>query len=314
MMYTLRAILVSCSVLFLVYLLASAVLACLSKPLARWLRADSAEQAAELIFALRLSPLLIALAAASLLTLPAFFRFEPAASSESVGVLPIVCSAALLLAFAIASGRAWRAYSRTQAWIDRCMAATAKLENNGDVAVVFAPEAAPVALAGLRRSQVLISATACASLTAAELRCTIAHEFAHARSRDNLKKLFLHACAFTGLGALERAWLESIEFAADCAAVKSEADAVELASALVKLSRLPSGAPPAIVTCLTEGPTPLLAARVERLLARGEVVKTGRASSRPLIVGLCALLLPIACNYGTLLHAAHELTELLVRA
>jgi len=61
---------------------------------------------------------------------------------------------------------------------------------------------------------------------------------AHAHRRDNLKKLLFRFCAFPGMSRLEAAWCEAEEMAADDAAVASVGDALDLASALIKLSRL----------------------------------------------------------------------------
>ena len=57
-------------------------------------------------------------------------------------------------------------------------------------------------------------------------------------SRDNLKKLVFRFCPFPGMAKLESAWSQAAELAADDAAVSNLNDAVDLAAALVKLSRL----------------------------------------------------------------------------
>lgn len=57
-------------------------------------------------------------------------------------------------------------------------------------------------------------------------------------SLDNLKKLVFRFCFFPGMAKLESAWSQVAELAADDAAVSNMDDAVNLASALVKVSRL----------------------------------------------------------------------------
>jgi Zn-dependent protease with chaperone function len=312
-MYTVRAILVSCSVFVLVYVLVSVVICGLWRPVAGLLRLSSPGRLANLIYGIRMSPLALAVIAVSVFTVPSFLRFEPLVSNEDVGVLPVVLSGGLLLLLVIGVRRGWAAYSRTEGWVHRCMAGSSPYDSGRNIAVVSSPEAPPVALAGIRKSTVLISSAAQASLTVPELRCTIAHELAHARARDNLKKLFLHACAFPGLAKLEDTWLAAIEFAADAAAVNSDADAVELASALVKVSRLNLGPLPAIVTGLAQAPSPLLAARVQRLLDRDGGGGAEFAPRGLLTAGFCALSLAVALNYEGLLRAAHQFTEFLVR-
>ena len=318
-MYTLRALLVSCSVLFLVYVAASIAIACALSPrlLGRWVQRRSSIRPANLIYSIRMSPVALATIASAGFTIPGFLRFEPLVSDESVGVLPIVLTAGLLTIVAFGAWRARRAYAQTQRWVERCGRSSTLHESAGSIQVVSSPEAAPFALAGLRKSTIFISAETHSALSKSELRCAVAHELAHARAGDNLKKLLLHLCAFPGLATLERAWLEAAEFSADAAAARSDADAVELASALVKVSRLRGSALPAIASGLSDGPSGLLAARVERLLHR-EANRGNSAAMRRLwsiVLGTCscAVLSTIVFHYDALLRAAHECTELLVR-
>jgi beta-lactamase regulating signal transducer with metallopeptidase domain len=318
-MYTLRAVLVSCSVFFLVYLAASLAMGCVCRPklLARWTQLRAYLRPANLIYSIRISPLVLAAIAVAGFTVPAFLRFEPLVSDESAGGLPVVLTAGLLSIVAVGGWRAWSAYAHTQRWVDRCVRSSTTHPVAGNIAVVSSPEAAPVAMAGLCKSTILISAEAHAALSKPELRCAVAHELAHAGAGDNLKKLLLHLCAFPGLAALERAWMDAAEFSADAAAVKSDADAVELASALVKVSRLRGSALPAIASGLAEGHSGLLAARVERLIHR-EIHRDKPAGMRSawnaaLSACSCAVILAILFNYEALLRAAHECTELLVR-
>src|SRR5690242_6116723 len=100
MIYTLRAVLVSCSVFFLVYIAASVAIGCLYKPnlFARWFQEGSRSarfwkivaeprsdwRGANLIYGIRVSPLFLASAAVAVFTVPAFLRFEPLVSGESV--------------------------------------------------------------------------------------------------------------------------------------------------------------------------------------------------------------------------------------
>src|ERR1700683_5320647 len=98
------------------------------------------------------------------------------------------------------------------------------------------------------------------------------HEFAHMKSRDNLKKLIFCFCPFPGMAKLESAWSQTAELAADDAAVSNLDDAVDLAAALVKLSRLvPVEAAP---VCTVGFVTGSISARVARLLAWDETRKT----------------------------------------
>ncbi len=89
-------------------------------------------------------------------------------------------------------------------------------------------------LVGVCRPKVMVSDLAAAVLSERELRVAIRHELGHRSSRDNLKKLLINATPFPGMSSLERAWREAAELAADDAAVESQQDALDLASALIK--------------------------------------------------------------------------------
>src|SRR6202011_3234374 len=74
---------------------------------------------------------------------------------------------------------------------------------------------------------------------------------------------------------LETAWLETTEMAADDAAVSTAGEALDLAAALIKLSRLgPLRAPAELITALVHAPMDSVNARVERLIAWTDEQKT----------------------------------------
>ncbi len=156
-------------------------------------------------------------------------------------------------------------------------------------------------------------------LTASELQTALQHEVAHVRRRDNLKKLLLRFVAFPGMAALEAAWLEATEMAADDAAVSNAAEALDLAAALLKLSRLnPSGSvDPAIAmtAALVNSPAAVMNARVQRLLAWSDDRRASSKNVSPLF-GLAAALATAALfvvSYSQLLVHLHTATEWLVR-
>src|SRR5258708_34685891 len=125
--------------------------------------------------------------------------------------------------------------------------------------------------AGIVRPRVLLSGAAESLLTASELQTALNHEIAHVHRRDNLKKLLLRFVAFPGMAGLEAAWLEVTEMAADDAAVSNAGEALDLAAALIKLSRLgPSGARADLTAALIHSPASAMNARVGRLIAWSE--------------------------------------------
>ena len=99
-----------------------------------------------------------------------------------------------------------------------------------------------------------------------ELARAISHESAHITRHDNLKKLMLRVCSFPRFGQLEQQWLAAVEIDADQHAVSNKREALDLASALVKASRL--SIPTAeLTTNLTGEPGALLQVRIQRRLA-----------------------------------------------
>ena len=98
--------------------------------------------------------------------------------------------------------------------------------------------APPLTVAGILRPSVWLSRAAEFVLTERELQSALRHEFVHVRRRDNLRKLILRLVAFPGMAELESAWREATEMAADDGAVSSASEALDLAAAVIKLSRL----------------------------------------------------------------------------
>ena len=124
--------------------------------------------------------------------------------------------------------------------------------------------------AGILRPKILLSGSAEFLLNGNELRTALNHELAHIRRRDNFKKMLLRFVAFPGMRGLEAVWLEASEMAADDAAVSSTADALDLAAALLKLSRLKADEPsPDLTAALVHGHAAIINARVERLITCG---------------------------------------------
>jgi Zn-dependent protease with chaperone function len=139
---------------------------------------------------------------------------------------------------------------------------------------------------------------------------------AHVRRRDNLKKLLLRLVVFPGMAALEVAWLQATEIAADDAAVSTASEALDLAAALIKLSRvatLPSA--PDIATTLVHAPLASVNARIERLIAwNGQQKKPGPAISS--LYAVCVMVTTVAAvavTYSQALQRVHTATEWLVR-
>jgi Zn-dependent protease with chaperone function len=153
---------------------------------------------------------------------------------------------------------------------------------------------------------------AAAVLTEDELQVAIRHELGHRRSWDNLKKVLISATPFPGMAGIEKAWRAAAELAADDAAVGNSQEALDLAAALIKLSRSAKQSPePALASGLVCNYSSI-AARVERLLAWRAAAHRARRTWPWAVLILVAMSAAIASHYGATLVLTHRLTELLV--
>jgi len=176
--------------------------------------------------------------------------------------------------------------------------------------------APPLTAAGIFRPSVWLSRAAEFVLNQRELEAALRHEVVHVRRRDNLRKLMLRLVAFPGMAELERAWREATEMAADDAAVSSASEALDLAAAVIKLSRLaPLEAPAELTTALVHSSAESVKVRVQRLIAWTERPRNSspQYSLTYLVCAAAAVLVTLAVTYGGLLVRIHTATEWLVR-
>jgi Zn-dependent protease with chaperone function len=188
---------------------------------------------------------------------------------------------------------------------------TSNISSEAESLVMSSAKGAPaLLLVGIRDSRVLVSEAAAGVLTPDELQVAIRHELGHKRSWDNLKKLLINATPFPGMSSLEIAWREAAELAADDAAVQSRQDALDLATALIKLSRNANRpVEPALASGLLCNSS-LISQRVERLLEwRTDRLRRRWPWALPVLLAIMA---GVGSNYGMILAQTHRLTELLV--
>jgi Zn-dependent protease with chaperone function len=321
-MFVARGVAVSFSLFVMVYCVLSLGM-CLSwRTFRLHTRRHAVRRIADLLFGLRIFPLVIATVVTAAFTVPSFLLLEPRAIDEPLGYVPLTLSvfgSGLGLFGIVNAGIALRNAARS---VSRWTRAAKPIESGVRVPVwristmlseTFAPN---MTAAGIIRPKVLLSGVAESILTAAELKMALNHEVAHVRRRDNMKKLLLRFVAFPGMAGLEAAWLEATEMAADDAAVFNAAEALDLAAALIKLSRLVPLAPPVDLTAaLVHGSASIMQARVERLIDwRDErLVSSGRFSLWYRLGATCAAVALLAVGYSQLLVQVHTATEWLVR-
>jgi Zn-dependent protease with chaperone function len=311
-MFALRGIAVSLTFFVLLYCLLSAMVALTWRSL-RLLHA--AEQSvADMLFALRVLPLFVSILITAAFVVPSFDILEPRSVDEGMGKMTLALGVAALLLIAYGSYRVVTAQVRTSRIVARWLEGASPLETGAQtVTLCSRRETPPLILIGMREPRVLVSESAVAVLGHDELSVALKHELAHIRSADNLKKLLFRFAPFPGLSRLEATWSQAAELAADDSAVSNVNDALDLAAALVKLSRLvPVEAAPA---CTVGFVTGSIRARIDRLLA-WEEGRHSRQRRIPRWFAIPPMAVAIFCAfiaYGPALNFTHELTEWLVR-
>ena len=274
-----------------------------------------ARRVADLLFALRCLPVVAASAVAIVFVVPSFLLLEPRVSSEPIGEIPLALGACSVLVLAVGVVRAYEAQSRTSQAVENWLVEATALPRQERVPVYRIRPAVPAfTVTGVCAPRVLFSEAAVTLLTRFELEAAMKHEIAHVRRRDNLKKLLFLLFGFPGMNALEAAWSDAEEMAADDAAVSSAYEALDLASALIKLSRLaPLHPVAALTTALVSSPAAAVNARVSRLVAWEERNADDSLVSWHWGAAMLGAVVSVAFIYGPVLNGVHALTEYLVR-
>lgn len=268
-------------------LLSSLVWRALSGAATRW----TASTRAHMIFMLRVVPAAAAIVAVLALMLPAYILYEPRASAEEVNLKIALLSLLSALSTTLALWRWHRVRQVTRRLTDDWLRQSTPIRVAGvSVPSYRVRHAFPVvALVGTFRPRLFIAEQVLASLSDEEMRSVVAHELGHLSARDNIKRTLLRGCRdllmFAPFGrALDRAWAESAEQAADeFAARTDDASAIDLASALVKISRMVSpGTSPAMPAgaFLLEEQLGGVAERVVRLTTLSKAISTPGQNSR----------------------------------
>jgi hypothetical protein len=320
-MYALRGLAICFSTFFLVYLATSAAVILAWPRFWRYAQKRSPRIGSNLLFSLRISPLVVAILVTLLFAAPSFVIFEPRAVNEPIGGwLPGLAFAglAVIVAGLWNAATALRGISTAAGrWATGASTLTNPAIISRQITLSRTTAVAPpLTAAGVFRARVWLSSVAEQVLTASELHSALRHELVHVCRRDNLRKLFLRFAAFPGMAKLESAWREATEMAADDGAVSSAVEALDLAAAVIKLSRLNPlvSLPGELATSLVHSPAESVNARVSRLLAWSENRETRPlANWRKAALWAAATLTTLILTYTHLLLRVHAATELLVR-
>jgi Zn-dependent protease with chaperone function len=328
-MFYLLCLTLCLAVMFLV-LSATAVL-CLPAAhlLGRKLEQANARTRANVLLAFRLLPFLLAVAISFGLALPAFMKFEPPSTKEMVNA-PLLLLAALgfgVLAWMTFRGvRMWRTTRFVQSEWEKHSQPLSSSVTSVPLYRIDTHKSL-LAVTGVFNPRVYVSSAVVEALTEDELSAALLHEVAHVRSLDNLKQILMKIVApparFQRLQSTGDAWVRASEVAADESALAQGASALELSSALIKVSRLSMGdasglpgsmAASHLVPCGCSSATLTRAAHLHELLERGTVATHESHGGKFRIAAALALgmMTYIVC-LATLLPAVHEALEFLVR-
>jgi Zn-dependent protease with chaperone function len=235
-------------------------------------RRDSSTTAhAKRLFSWRMAPTAASALVAWLAVPISYALWEEAVVEERVGPVALILAA---LGTALMLSALWRA--------GVAIAQTAQIERRLQNATRVRLPAAPlptsvvestfpvVALVGLIASRLFVARTVLEACTSDEWSAVMAHEQAHARARDNLRRLAMVSApdvlAWLPAGTqLLREWAQTAELSADESAARQGSLGLHLASALVKVARLATSEPGRLApTALYRGEP--IADRVHRLL------------------------------------------------
>lgn len=276
----------------------------------------TASNRAQMLFALRVFPGIVAVICVVTLLLPAYFTHESRQETEGVslklGVIAAISGAGLLLA--IWRGlAAWMATRRLIAnWVQN--SDPLPLAHSITSASVSAPIPAyrlrhsfpVIAVVGTFRPRLFIADHLFDSLKAEELSAAIAHECGHLAARDNLKRALLRACrdALTIVPcgrSLDREWAAASEAAADeFAARRGSEVALDLAATLVKIARLvPIGMRPSMPASAL-----LIGEDAGGITARVQSLMRLATTKEPEITSSLAIPAPLWLSVGALVTVA----------
>ena len=308
-LFVLRGLTVSLSMFVLAYALLRLFVACgwrLTRQRAPWLSPNT-------LYTLQVGPFALAAIIVGAFTIPSFVRFEPHVVQEAFGPPVVVLSLICLVLFGVGFYRAYQAYARTARIVRRWRENATRIHDPQGLPIYeTGPDAPPLVVAGFWRPKLLISSSTSSVLSEDELARAISHESAHITRHDNLKKLMLRVCSFPRATEIEQHWLATVEMDADKNAVSNKREALDLASALVKASRLSMPTAELTMNLTSEGGV-LLQMRVQRLLAWDAARNSSPIFRYGSLLFAALTTIAIIASYQGILLRMHALAELLMQ-
>jgi Zn-dependent protease with chaperone function len=263
------------------------------------------------LFGLRIFPLTLSALITLFFTVPSFWLLERTTLDEDGATFILALCAVVILSAGLF--RVLKIQARTAHAVSQWLMASPSLAGDASTPALSASNGAPaLVLIGIRNPRVMVSDVAASVLTNNELQVAVRHELAHQSAWDNAKKVLITATPFPGMGSIECAWLEAAEIAADDAAVATRQEALDLAAALIKLSRSSEQwIQPLLATGLVSGSSSI-GPRVERLLEWRIATPRFQPTRGWTVFFWLAMTIGVALNYIPMLVLTHRLTEILV--
>ena len=321
--YTMRLLCLCCASFFMVHL-ALAIVARLGAGTAlRVAQHVKPRSAARLLFAIRVSPLVLTLLAVLGFCIPSYLWLEPEASGERVGLVCMVMALSGVAIWASALLRVGGAVRGTVRYLHHCQHHGRKVAVPGETspALVLSDKSPVLAVAGVFRPQLVISRRVMRGLSSEERAAALRHEQAHRTSGDNLKRFLILLAPdvfpfVRTFGAMERAWSKFTEWAADDQATEGDPQrALSLASALVRVAKMGSKPQLGYLSCSLLGGDQELSQRVDRLLRPQPKPRKAVREFIPLLTGIGALItsaVAVVALWPSSLSMVHQALEQLV--
>lgn len=272
------------------------------------------------VFALRVFPAAAALVLSFGFVVPSYLLYEPYVSNEVVSAkMAIIASISIFGSFC-ALLRLGSSIAATRRLSSDWFKNAERVESlELDLPIYKIEHEFPlIALIGVVRPKIFIASKILDTLTAAEIRAALEHEYAHHAAGDNLKRAFLRVCRdllIIPIGSeLDREWSRITERAADERAARTGRNySLDLAGALVKIARLaPANEHPALPSgaFLIEPEGIEITSRVRNLLEiNPQSAGANFFSSNWVWLGLTAAILFLPAIYPDVFASTHFAIE-----
>ncbi|HKO97776.1 MAG TPA: M56 family metallopeptidase [Pyrinomonadaceae bacterium] len=245
-MYLVLGLCILLAAMLLINSIASFAISIVWRGMSKLARGWSPATRASVITTIRVVPVVMGLATVALLFAPAYLTYEPRNDHEDISLklaLVAAFSAVGIILAVLRGALAWRATARlSKDWLARSQ--PVRLSGIGIPTYQIEHEFPVIAIVGTVRPRLFVATRVLQSLSNDELNAAISHEAGHLVHGDNLKRTLLRICRDSLLiipagRSLDVAWKEASEEAADdFAARRGSNAALDLASSLVKISRM----------------------------------------------------------------------------